>query len=304
MTMRTAYFDCFSGISGDMTIGALLDAGLGFEDLRAQLALLNLHGYELSVEKVKKRGFGGTKFLVRVGDGEPPRRGLHEIEAIIKASALDARVQERILAVFTRLAEAEAAVHQSTVERVHFHEVGAIDAIVDITGAVISLQLLGIQRILSSPINVGSGFVRAAHGVLPVPAPGTAELLKNTPIYARGTDGELTTPTGAALITTLAESFGTLPCCASTVSAMGQEPRNCLTLRTCCECSLGRTRHQTRSLTARQIIMSLREPIIDIVRMAYQNNGSRSYPISPHDRWLQFDRVEIACMADERKTYP
>jgi uncharacterized protein (TIGR00299 family) protein len=211
MTMRTAYFDCFSGISGDMTIGALIDAGLSFEDLRAQLALLNVQGYELSVEKVKKRGFGGTKFHVRVGDSEPHRRGLHDIEAIIHASALDARVQERALAVFTRLAEAEAAVHQSTVDHVHFHEVGAIDAIVDITGAVIGLHLLGIERIIASPINTGSGFVRAAHGVLPVPAPGTAELLKGIPTYARGRDGELTTPTGAALMATLAESFGTLP---------------------------------------------------------------------------------------------
>ncbi len=209
--MRIAYFDCFSGISGDMTIGALLDAGLSFEDLRAQLALLNVQGYELAVEKVKKRGFGGTKFHVRLGDAEPHQRGLHDIEAIIHASALDATVQERTLAVFTRLAEAEAAVHQSTVEHVHFHEVGAIDAIVDITGAVIGLHLLGIQRIVASPINTGSGFVRAAHGVLPVPAPGTAELLKGIPTYARGRDGELTTPTGAALMATLAESFGTLP---------------------------------------------------------------------------------------------
>jgi hypothetical protein len=211
MTMRIAYFDCFSGISGDMTIGALIDAGLRFEDLRAQLALLNVQGYEISVEKVKKRGFGGTKFHVRVGDSEPHHRGLHDIEAIIRASALDATVQERTLAVFTRLTEAEATVHQSTVDHVHFHEVGAIDAIVDITGAVIGLHLLGIERILASPINTGSGYVRAAHGVLPVPAPGTAELLKGIPTYARGRDGELTTPTGAALMATLAESFGTLP---------------------------------------------------------------------------------------------
>jgi uncharacterized protein (TIGR00299 family) protein len=211
MTMRVAYFDCFSGISGDMTIGALLDAGLRFEELRAQLDLLNVQGYELSVEKVTKRGFGGTKFHVHVSDTEPRHRGLHDIEAILHASALDASVQERTLAVFTRLAEAEAAVHQSTVDRVHFHEVGAIDAIVDITGAVIGLHLLGVQRILASPINTGSGFVRAAHGVLPVPAPGAAELLKEIPIYARGRDGELTTPTGAALMATLAEGFGPLP---------------------------------------------------------------------------------------------
>jgi uncharacterized protein (TIGR00299 family) protein len=162
-------------------------------------------------EKVKKRGFGGTKFHVHVCDPEPHHRRLQAIEAIIRASTLDGAVQERTLAVFTRLAEAEAAVHRSTVDHLHFHEVGAIDAIVDIAGAVIGLHLLGIQRILASPINTGSGVVRAAHGVLPAPAPGTAELLRGFPVYARGTDGELTTPTGAALIATLAESFGALP---------------------------------------------------------------------------------------------
>jgi uncharacterized protein (TIGR00299 family) protein len=209
--MRTAYFDCFSGISGDMTIGALIDAGLGFDELHAQLAMLPLEGYELSVDKVKKRGFGGTKFHVRVCEAYPQHRRLRDIEALVRASTLDVVVRERTLAVFTRLAEAEATVHQSTVDHIHFHEVGAIDSIIDITGAVIGLSLLGIQRILASPINVGSGFVRAAHGVLPVPAPGTAELLRGLPTYARGHDGELTTPTGAALIATLAESIGPLP---------------------------------------------------------------------------------------------
>jgi pyridinium-3,5-bisthiocarboxylic acid mononucleotide nickel chelatase len=209
--MRTAYFDCFSGISGDMTIGASIDAGLSFEALHAQLAKLPVGGYELSAEKVKKRGFGGTKFHVQVCDANHPHRRLHDIEALVRGSALEATVQERTLAVFTRLAQAEATVHQSTVEQVHFHEVGAIDSIIDITGAVIGLSLLGIQRILASPINVGSGFVRAAHGVLPVPAPGTAELLRGLPTYSRGHDGELTTPTGAALIATLAERPGPLP---------------------------------------------------------------------------------------------
>jgi len=179
--------------------------------LHAQLATLPLEGYELSVDKVKKRGFGGTKFHVRVCEADPQHRRLRDLEALVRASALDVVVRERTLAVFTRLAEAEATVHQSTADHIYSHEVGAIDSIIDITGAVIGLSLLGIQRILASPINVGSGFMRAAHGVLPVPAPGTAELLRGLPTYARGHDGELTTPTGAALIATLAESIGPLP---------------------------------------------------------------------------------------------
>jgi uncharacterized protein (TIGR00299 family) protein len=209
--MRTAYFDCFSGISGDMTVGALIDAGVNFEALRTQLATLPLPGYELSVEKVTKQGIAGTKFHVQVHSPGTQHRRLGDIEAIMHASGLAPHVQARALQVFTRLAEAEAAIHHTTVDRVHFHEVGAVDSIVDITGAVIGLDLLGIQRVAASAVNVGAGFVRAAHGVLPVPGPATAELLKGAPTYARGHDGELTTPTGAALLATLAESFGPLP---------------------------------------------------------------------------------------------
>ncbi|MGH8058262.1 MAG: nickel pincer cofactor biosynthesis protein LarC, partial [Candidatus Entotheonellia bacterium] len=209
--MRVAYFDCFSGISGDMTLGALIDAGLSFDDLRAHLATLNVPGYALSIERLSKHGISGTKFHVQVHDPGPHHRRLRDIEALIRASGLEAAIQERALAVFTRLAQAEATVHQISVDEVHFHEVGAIDSIVDIVGAVIGLHLLGVQRVLASAVNVGAGFVRASHGVLPVPAPATAELLKGIPTYARGNDGELTTPTGAALLATLAERFGPLP---------------------------------------------------------------------------------------------
>lgn len=209
--MRVAYFDCFSGISGDMTLGALIDAGLSFDELRGRLVTLNVPGYELSIERVSKHGISGTKFHVQVHDPGPHHRRLRDIEALIRASGLEPAIQERALAVFTRLAQAEAIVHQISVNEVHFHEVGAIDSIVDIVGAVIGLHLLGVQRVLASAVNVGAGFVRASHGVLPVPAPATAELLKGIPTYARGNDGELTTPTGAALLATLAERFGPLP---------------------------------------------------------------------------------------------
>jgi pyridinium-3,5-bisthiocarboxylic acid mononucleotide nickel chelatase len=209
--MRTAYFDCFSGISGDMTIGALVDAGASFEELQAQLARLNVPGYELTSEKVLKQGIGGTKLHVRVHDPGTQHRRFRDIETIIRSSTLALPIQDRALDVFRRLAEAEATIHHTAIDQVHFHEVGAIDSIVDITGAVIGLDLLGVQRVLASAVNVGSGFVRAAHGLLPVPGPATAELLKGAPTYARGNDGELTTPTGAALLATLAESFGPLP---------------------------------------------------------------------------------------------
>jgi pyridinium-3,5-bisthiocarboxylic acid mononucleotide nickel chelatase len=211
MAMRTAYFDCFSGISGDMTIGALVDAGASFEELRVQLAGLNVPGYELAIEKVLKQGIAGTKFHVRVHDPGTQHRRLRDIEAILRGSGLESRIQVRSLEVFTRLAEAEATIHHTTIDQVHFHEVGAIDSIVDVTGSVIGLELLGVKRVVASAVNVGGGFVRAAHGVLPVPGPATAELLKGAPTYARGNDGELTTPTGAALLTTLAERFGPLP---------------------------------------------------------------------------------------------
>lgn len=209
--MRTAYFDCFSGISGDMTIGALVDAGASFEVLRDQLAALHVPGFDVAIEKVTKQGIAGTKFHVHVRDPGTQHRRLRDIETILHASGLAARIQERALEVFTRLAEAEATIHHTTIDQVHFHEVGAIDSIVDITGAIIALDLLGVRRIMASPVNVGAGFVRAAHGGLPVPGPATAELLKGATTYARGNDGELTTPTGAAILATLAESFGPLP---------------------------------------------------------------------------------------------
>jgi len=209
--MRIAYFDCFSGISGDMTIGALIDAGLNFDELGAQLAMLRVPGYELAIEKVTKHGIAGTKFHVYVHEPGTQHRRLRDIEAILRGSGLPPHIQDRTLAVFTRLAEAEATVHRTPLDQVHFHEVGAIDSIVDITGAVIALDLLEIQRVLASAVNVGAGFIRAAHGLIPVPGPATAELLRGAPTYARGTDGELTTPTGAALLATLAESFGPPP---------------------------------------------------------------------------------------------
>jgi len=207
--MRICYFDAFSGISGDMTVGALLDAGAPQDELFAGLHSIGT-GAEFQVEKTKRRGIAATKFHVRGGEQKKHRHLPHILEMIQRATISD-RAKQNASAVFQRLAEAEARVHGTSLEKVHFHEVGAVDSISDIVGACVALDLLTLEQIWCSPINTGSGTVNTEHGVLPVPAPATAALLEGRPIYARGPAVELTTPTGAALATTLAVEFGALP---------------------------------------------------------------------------------------------
>ena len=209
--MKIAYFDCFSGISGDMILGALVDAGVPFDQLQEGLSKLNLDGYTLTASTVLKKGIKATKVDVVIESPELPGRPVKDLREIISESALDLSVKERSLTIIQRLAGAEAVVHNCPVEEVHFHEVGHIDTIVDVVGAVYGLQLLDVGRVLSSPIDTGSGYVRMSHGVFPIPAPATAELLKGKPVYSSGIGRELTTPTGAAIITTIASSFQALP---------------------------------------------------------------------------------------------
>ena len=209
--MTIAYFDCFSGISGDMVLGALVDAGVPVDHLRSELGKLGLSGYSLSSERVLRSGIGATKVDVRLNIVDEPVRTLDDIRGIVNGSSLPPAVKQKSLNIFRRLADVEAKVHMTTVDKVHFHEVGAVDAIVDIVGAVIGMEYLGITDIVSSPLNLGSGTARTAHGNLPVPAPATSELLEGVPAYGSTAGIELTTPTGAAIITTLASSFGPLP---------------------------------------------------------------------------------------------
>lgn len=209
--MKIAYFDCFAGASGDMILGSLLDAGLPLEKLKGTLAKLQLDNYDLKVKKVLKKGLGGSQALVIINETDQKHRHLADIKAIISQSDLADSIQQRCIAIFTRLAEAEAKIHQTTIDRIHFHEVGAMDAIIDIVGAVAGTTLLGVQKIFCSPLHIGSGTIKCAHGTLPVPAPATAELLKGKPVYSTGIKGELLTPTGAAILTTLASNFGPLP---------------------------------------------------------------------------------------------
>lgn len=209
--MRTIYFDCFAGVSGDMTIGAQLDLGVDLESLKEQLSSLELRGYEINSRRVRRSGISATKFDVEVDLRAQPARSLTDIRSIILASKLSDLTKSRSIAVFERLADAEARVHGTTPDKVHFHEVGAVDSIVDTVGAMIGFELLGVDRFFCSPLRVGSGLVDTEHGRLPVPAPATAELLRGTPVYAGEIEGEFVTPTGAAIVSTLCEEFGALP---------------------------------------------------------------------------------------------
>ena len=209
--MKTAYLDCFSGISGDMLVGALLDAGLEVRLLEEALVGLGLSGVRLEARREGRSHIHGTRFLVAVDEGAQPERSHRDIQGIIQGSRLPDRVKERSLAVFQALAEAEAQIHHCAPAEVHFHEVGAADSIVDIVGAVTGVEALGIERLVCSPLPLGSGFVRSRHGVIPVPAPATLALLRGVPVENAGLESEMVTPTGAALARVLSNGFGPLP---------------------------------------------------------------------------------------------
>jgi uncharacterized protein (TIGR00299 family) protein len=208
--VRGAYFDCFSGASGDMLLGALLDAGVEPEQLRAGLASLPVGGWALDVAAASQHGLAGTRVTVRLQATDVPHRGLRDVEAIVRGGDLPAEVVDHAVLVFRRLAEVEASIHGTSVDDVEFHEVGAVDAIVDVVGVNLGLRLLGADEVRCSGLPLGSGWVRSAHGRLPVPAPATVALMRQSGARSRRVPsddetGELTTPTGAALLTTLAQ---------------------------------------------------------------------------------------------------
>lgn len=220
--MKVLYFDCFAGAAGDMILGALLDAGLPFDDLQRALGSLAVDGYHVTADRVMKSGITSVKFRVHEpvtvgaaagGDGGGAHRHYHlkHIRAAIDRSALSDAGKARANTLFLRLAEAEAAIHGSTLEKVHLHEVGAIDSIIDIVGAVFALEWFAADRIVVSPMNVGGGMVRSAHGVFPVPAPATLRVLGDAPIYSSGLPFELLTPTGALVLTDYATAYGPVP---------------------------------------------------------------------------------------------
>jgi len=208
--MKTLYFDCFAGASGDMILGALVAAGVDPDRLGDQLALLGVEGFSVRFETVNKSGLSANHAHVETAH-EHKHRHLSDIRKIIDDSQLSEGVKQRSIAIFTRLAQAEALVHNEPIEHVHFHEVGALDAIVDVVGAAICFEMLAIKRFVCSPIHVGSGTVEMAHGRFPVPPPAVTELLKGVPFYSTELKGELLTPTGAAIITTVCKEFGPIP---------------------------------------------------------------------------------------------
>ena len=222
--MRIAYFDCFSGVSGDMTLGALLACGADETELRERLGALNVPGYELHIRRVTRQGITATDVDVHLNEAEQGHgRHLSNIAAILDSSALPPGVRQKALAIFTRLADAEAKIHGTTREQIHFHEVGAVDAIVDIVGSCLLLDMLGVERVVTSSIPCGHGTIKCQHGIMPVPAPATMELLQGFPVHSVDIKGELVTPTGAALLTTLSDptTAGKMPAMRVLTSGFG-----------------------------------------------------------------------------------
>jgi len=209
--MLVAYFDCFSGISGDMILGALLDLGFPYSELRAGLESLPLNNYTTEAYLEKRMNLKGTRFQVHLSTTEASARTFKDIKALIEGSKINAFVKEKSIQIFQCLAKAEAHIHLKDIDEVHFHEVGATDSIIDIVGSVLGIQSLGIEEIICSPLPLGSGFVKCQHGSLPLPSPATVEILKDVPVYGSGSKGELVTPTGAAIIATMGNSFGPMP---------------------------------------------------------------------------------------------
>ncbi|MGD9160474.1 MAG: nickel pincer cofactor biosynthesis protein LarC [Desulfobacteraceae bacterium] len=209
--MTIAYLDCFSGISGDMFLGALLDLGLPFEELKKAIGSLPFHGYSIDCKKEMKNSLSATMLLVSIDEHHHVHRNLTDIEEIINAGLLSDDVKQRSMRIFRAIAEVEGNIHNHPPEKVHFHEVGAVDSIIDIVGAVFGVDYLGISAFNASHIPLGSGFIKSGHGTIPVPAPATIALLKGLPVYNSGLEYELVTPTGAALVKEFVKSFEGMP---------------------------------------------------------------------------------------------
>lgn len=209
--MKIAYLDCFSGISGDMFLGALLDSGLPFDELAERLATMPIEGFRLDTFREDRKHIFGTRFVVISEDKEQPARGLRAIREIIEQGEFSETVKSKSIQIFEALAGVEGEVHNLPADEVHFHEIGAVDSIIDIVGTVYGVERLGIQALFVSPLPLGYGFVESSHGMIPLPAPATAALLKDVPVFDSGLPHEMVTPTGAALVKGLARSFGPMP---------------------------------------------------------------------------------------------
>ena len=282
--MRTLYFDCFAGASGNMILGALIGAGVDAGDLKAELRKMNLPHFDLEVEIVDRSGISSTHLNVRVPH-ETKHRHLSDIERIVFDSGLSESVKSRSIAIFRRLAEAEARVHGISVEKVHFHEVGGLDAIIDVVGSCIGFEMLGIEHLVCSKIHLGSGFVEMEHGKFPVPPPAVAELLIDAPVYSTEIEGELITPTGAAVISTICSSYGVLPEMALESIAYGAGSRTYDKFPNALRILIGETADESPSTVTEQLIL-LQTNIDDASPQILGFVMERAFELGANDCWF------------------
>ena len=282
--MRTLYFDCFAGASGNMILGALIAAGVDTEQLKAELQKMEVSDFEFEVEIVDRSGIASTHVNVRVPE-ETKHRHLNDIERIITNSTLCESVKTRSTTIFRRLAEAEAKVHGISVEKVHFHEVGGMDAIVDVVGSCIGFEKLQIESFVCSKIHLGSGFVEMAHGKFPVPPPAVAELLRGVPVYSTEIEGELTTPTGAAIISTLCNSYGIIPEMMVEHTAYGAGTRTYDKFPNALRILIGETAGEKPSTIGEQLIL-LQTNIDDASPQILGFVMERAFELGANDCWF------------------
>jgi uncharacterized protein (TIGR00299 family) protein len=282
--MRTLYFDCFAGASGNMILGALIAAGIDAERLKTELRKMGIPDFDLEVEIVDRSGIASTYVSVRVPE-ETKHRHLRDIEEIISDSGLSETVKSRSISIFRRLAEAEAKVHGVAIEKVHFHEVGGMDAIIDVVGSCIGFEMLGIERFACSKVHLGSGFVEMAHGRFPVPPPAVAELLRDIPVYSTEIEGELITPTGAAIISTLCDSYGALPEIKVEHTGYGAGTRTYEKFPNTLRVLIGETAYEQLSVISEQLIL-LQTNIDDASPQILGFVMERAFELGANDCWF------------------
>jgi len=282
--MRTLYFDCFAGASGNMILGALIAAGIDAERLKTELRKMGIPDFDLEVEIVDRSGIASTYVSVRVPE-ETKHRHLRDIEEIISDSGLSETVESRSISIFRRLAEAEAKVHGVAIEKVHFHEVGGMDAIIDVVGSCIGFEMLGIERFACSKVHLGSGFVEMAHGKFPVPPPAVAELLRDIPVYSTEIEGELITPTGAAIISTLCHSYGALPEIKVEHTGYGAGTRTYEKFPNTLRVLIGETADEQLSVISEQLIL-LQTNIDDASPQILGFVMERAFELGANDCWF------------------
>ena len=307
--MKTLYFDCFAGASGDMILGALISVGLDQRALVERLRLLGVGGWQIDFEKVDRSGISATYARVQTAH-EHAHRHLADILKIIYDSGLSNRIKDRAARIFSRLAEAESRVHNQPIEKIHFHEVGALDAIIDVCGAAIGFELLGVERFISSPLRVGTGMTEMAHGRFPIPPPAVAELLKGKPIYAGDIEGEFVTPTGAAIIATVCEHFGTMPAMKIEAGGYGAGTRNPKNFPNVLRLFLGET--EGEDAAADESLLMIETNIDDMPAQLFGHVMERAFELGALDCYLtpvQMKKnrpgtlVSILCRPHERERF-